>query len=127
MARRESTRVPSRSHRMVVMAVISPRLTHVCPHAPTARLCIKDYRHSLICYFSRADTNEGTAYPDGTRCAMRNAIFYVTYNGLYNFTNGIGTQTQLLISGLESIREGLMTQYGPIDVHVVCPLPDGHT
>ena len=58
---------------------------------------------------------------------MRNAIFYLTYNGLYNFTNGIGTQTQLLISGLEAIQEALIAQYGPIDVHVVCPLPDAHT
>jgi glycosyltransferase involved in cell wall biosynthesis len=58
---------------------------------------------------------------------MRNAIFYLTYNGLYNFTNGIGTQTQLLISGLEAIQETLRTQYGCIDVHVVCPMPDAHT
>jgi glycosyltransferase involved in cell wall biosynthesis len=58
---------------------------------------------------------------------MRNAIFYLTYNGLYNFTNGIGTQTQLLISGLEVLREMLLGRYGPIDVHVVCPSPDAHT
>ena len=58
---------------------------------------------------------------------MRNAIFYLTYNGLYNFTNGIGTQTQLLISGLEVLRESLVRQYGPIDVHLVCPLPDALT
>ena len=58
---------------------------------------------------------------------MRNGIFYLTYNGLYNFTNGIGTQTQLLISGLEVLREMLVRQYGPIDVHVVCPSPDAHT
>src|SRR5262245_48980029 len=58
---------------------------------------------------------------------MRNAIFYLTYNGLYNFTNGIATQTQLLTSGLEALREALMTTYGPIDVHMVCPLPDAHT
>jgi glycosyltransferase involved in cell wall biosynthesis len=58
---------------------------------------------------------------------MRNAIFYLTYNGLYNFTNGIGTQTQLLISGLELLREMLVRWYGPIDVHVVCPSPDAHT
>jgi glycosyltransferase involved in cell wall biosynthesis len=58
---------------------------------------------------------------------MRNAIFYLTYNGLYNFTNGIGTQTQLLISGLERILEGLRTEHGPIDVHVVCPSPDANT
>ncbi len=58
---------------------------------------------------------------------MRNAIFYLTYNGLYNFTNGIGTQTQLLITGFEVIREALMTPYGPIDLHVVCPAPDART
>jgi len=58
---------------------------------------------------------------------MRNAIFYLTYNGLYNLTNGIGTQTQLLISGLEVLREMLVSRYGPIDVHVVCPSPDAHT
>jgi glycosyltransferase involved in cell wall biosynthesis len=58
---------------------------------------------------------------------MRNAIFYLTYNGLYNFTNGIGTQTQLLIGGLELLRETLVRRYGPIDVHVVCPSPDAHT
>src|SRR6516165_7235023 len=55
---------------------------------------------------------------------MRNAIFYLTYNGLYNFTNGIGTQTQLLISGLEVLRDSLVQQYGPLDLHVVCPSPD---
>jgi glycosyltransferase involved in cell wall biosynthesis len=58
---------------------------------------------------------------------MRNALFYLTYNGLYNFTNGIATQTQTLISGLEAIHEALVEQYGRIDVHVICPLPDAHT
>jgi hypothetical protein len=56
--------------------------------------------------------------------AMRNAIFYLTYNGIYNFTNGIGTQTQLLLRGLERLRPDLERQYGPIHLHVVCPLPD---
>ncbi len=58
---------------------------------------------------------------------MRNAIFYLTYNGLYNFTNGIGTQAQLLISGLEAMQEALVTRYGPIDLHLICPSPDAHT
>lgn len=58
---------------------------------------------------------------------MRNAIFYLTYNGVYNFTNGIGTQTQLLISGFERLRESLVEHYGPIDLHVLCPAPDEHT
>ncbi|HTT75846.1 MAG TPA: glycosyltransferase family 4 protein [Candidatus Binataceae bacterium] len=58
---------------------------------------------------------------------MRNAIFYLTYNGVYNFTNGIGTQTQLLISGLEALRERLTESYSSIDLHVVCPAPDANT
>lgn len=55
---------------------------------------------------------------------MQNAIFYLTYNGIYNLTNGIGTQTQLLLGGLERLHHDLDTQYGPIDVHVICPAPD---
>ncbi|MDH3598585.1 MAG: hypothetical protein OEU26_02975, partial [Candidatus Tectomicrobia bacterium] len=58
---------------------------------------------------------------------MRNALFYLTYNGLYNFTNGIGTQTQLLLGGLEMLHEALAADYGPLDVHVICPLPDAQT
>jgi glycosyltransferase involved in cell wall biosynthesis len=58
---------------------------------------------------------------------MCRAIFYLTYNGLYNFTNGIGTQTQLLLSGMEAMRPALVAQYGAIDVHVVCPLPEAQT
>ena len=58
---------------------------------------------------------------------MHNAIFYLTYNGVYNFTNGIGTQTQLLLSGLERIKDDLEEEFGPIDVHGVCPVPDALT
>ena len=58
---------------------------------------------------------------------MRNAIFYLTYNGLYNFTNGIGTQTQLLITGLEALQDELAKTYSSIDLHVMCPEPDTQT
>ena len=58
---------------------------------------------------------------------MRNVIFYLTYNGLYNFTNGIGTQTQLLITGLEALHDELAKIYGSIDLHVICPEPDPQT
>ena len=57
----------------------------------------------------------------------RHALVYCTYNGIYNFTNGIGTQTQLLLRGLERRQEALVTEFGAIDVHVVCPLPDQDT
>ncbi len=58
---------------------------------------------------------------------MRNALFYLTYNGLYNFTNGIGTQTQLFLSGLERLRTTIEACYGPLDTHVVAPQPEGPT
>src|ERR1700688_394756 len=58
---------------------------------------------------------------------MSNAIFYLTYNGLYNFTNGIGTQTQLLITGLEALHDELARTYSSIDLHVICPEPDTQT
>ena len=37
--------------------------------------------------------------------SIRSAIVYLTYNGIYNFTNGIGTQSQLLLSGLEHLKD----------------------
>jgi glycosyltransferase involved in cell wall biosynthesis len=58
---------------------------------------------------------------------MPKAIFYLTYNGIYNFTNGIGTQMQLLLHGLERLQPTLERQYGPIHLHVVCPHPDDAT
>lgn len=58
---------------------------------------------------------------------MRRALFYLTYNGIYNFTNGIGTQTQLLLRGLEQLQPHLTRQYGPFALHLVCPQPDEHT
>ena len=58
---------------------------------------------------------------------MPNAIFYLTYNGIYNFTNGIGTQTQLLLRGMERLQPAFERQYGPITLHVVCPRSDDAT
>jgi hypothetical protein len=58
---------------------------------------------------------------------MPNALFYLTYNGIYNFTNGIGTQTQLLLRGLERLQPELERQYGPLHLHMVCPRPDDAT
>ena len=58
---------------------------------------------------------------------MTHAIIYLTYNGLYNFTNGIGTQTQLLLRGLEVLQDTLTQQSGPLHLHIVCPQPDTAT
>src|SRR5918996_1052241 len=69
----------------------------------------------------------GRVLRKGGSFVMRNALFYFTYNGLYNFTNGIGTQTQLLLSGLEHIRTHIEARYGTLDTHVVAPRPEGAT
>ncbi len=58
---------------------------------------------------------------------MGKALFYLTYNGIYNFTNGIGTQTQLLLGGMERLQHDLARRYGAVHLHIVCPLPDQHT
>jgi hypothetical protein len=59
--------------------------------------------------------------------SIRSAIAYLTYNGIYNFTNGIGTQSQLLLRGLEHLKEELYTEFGPLDFHAACPMPDQQT
>lgn len=58
---------------------------------------------------------------------MRSALVYLTYNGIYNFTNGIGTQTQLFLASLERLWPTLERTYGPVDLHIVCPQPDAAT
>ena len=58
---------------------------------------------------------------------MRHALVYLTYNGIYNFTNGIGTQTQLLLGGLEHLQADLAQVYGPLALHIVCPQPNATT
>jgi hypothetical protein len=52
---------------------------------------------------------------------MKNALFYLTYNGIYNNTNGIGTQTKTLLSGLLEGRDSLMDDLGDFDVHIITP------
>lgn len=56
--------------------------------------------------------------------SIRSALAYLTYNGIYNFTNGIGTQSQLLLSGLEHLKDELYTEFGTLDIHIACPMPD---
>lgn len=57
----------------------------------------------------------------------RHTLVYLTYNGIYNFTNGIGTQTQLFLATLERLRPTLEHAYGPLGLHIVCPQPDADT
>ena len=60
-------------------------------------------------------------------CDMSNAIFYLTYNGIYNFTNGIRIQTQLLLRGMERLQLVSNASTDRSTLHVVCPRPDDAT
>ena len=60
---------------------------------------------SFACFRSPTCTSLRSCRVKHYNGLMRNAVFYLTYNGLYNFTNGIGTQTQLLLGGMEMMQE----------------------
>lgn len=48
-------------------------------------------------------------------------IFYLTYNGIFNNTNGIGTQTKTFLAGMLRHRDELQQEFGPLSVHLVSP------
>jgi D-inositol-3-phosphate glycosyltransferase len=52
---------------------------------------------------------------------MKNGIFYLTYNGYYNHTTGIGTQTKLFLSGISSCYERFRSSYGDFEINLVVP------
>lgn len=50
---------------------------------------------------------------------MKRAIFYATYNGIFNNTNGVGTQTKTFLSGIDLFYERLQEEFGPFDLHLI--------
>ncbi len=48
-------------------------------------------------------------------------IFYLTFNGVVNNTNGIGTQTKLLLDGFDFFYDKLIEQYGDISLNIITP------
>ena len=57
---------------------------------------------------------------------MKKGIFYLTYNGYYNYSTGIGTQTKLFLGGIDSYYEQLKSSYGDFEINLVVPRYD-HT
>lgn len=55
---------------------------------------------------------------------MKKAIFYLTFNGIFNDTNGIATQTINTIKMISEQRVDLESLYGEIDFYTVCPEPN---
>ncbi|MHB8576284.1 MAG: glycosyltransferase family 4 protein [Dehalococcoidia bacterium] len=50
---------------------------------------------------------------------VRRAIFYLTYNGVFNNTNGIGTQTKTFLAGMLRHHDELRAEFGEFAVHLV--------
>lgn len=52
---------------------------------------------------------------------MKNGIFFLTYDGYYNFTSGIGTQTKTFLKGLEAYYGEYSKRYGEFEVNLIIP------
>ncbi|MBU1110084.1 glycosyltransferase family 4 protein [Patescibacteria group bacterium] len=50
-----------------------------------------------------------------------NGIFFLTYNGYYNYTTGIGTQTKLFLGGIDAHYERYKSLYGDFEINLVVP------
>jgi glycosyltransferase involved in cell wall biosynthesis len=55
---------------------------------------------------------------------MARAIFYLTYNGIFNNTNGIGTQTKTFLAGISYHFAALCDEFGELAIHLVGPVYD---
>jgi hypothetical protein len=62
MSRRESTRVPSKSHKIVVMVMVSPRATFLPSREPIALWCANDYTAAIAVSRMLRDAANGKAY-----------------------------------------------------------------
>lgn len=49
------------------------------------------------------------------------AIFYLTFNGIFNNTNGLGTQTKLLLDGFDFFKKDFEKDYGNIKLNIITP------
>ena len=65
MSSRESTSVPSRSHTIVVIVMISPRATCLPSHVPIALVGLRDYTHAIDRSCMPGDTAEGISCAHG--------------------------------------------------------------
>jgi len=54
--------------------------------------------------------------------SKKRALFYLTFNGVYNNNNGIGTQTKLLLDGTTKYYKELTSQFGDFSVNIVSPI-----
>ncbi len=55
---------------------------------------------------------------------MKNGIFFLTFDGYYNFTSGIGTQTKTFLRGIEFHYEKYAEKYGDFEINLIVPTFD---
>jgi hypothetical protein len=53
---------------------------------------------------------------------MKRGIFNLTFNGIFNNTNGIGTQTKTLLQGIENDYIKLCEEFGEFELNIVAPI-----
>lgn len=56
------------------------------------------------------------------KSSKKRALFYLTFNGVYNNNNGIGTQTKLLLEGVIKYYDDFMSKFGDFSVNIVTPV-----
>lgn len=52
---------------------------------------------------------------------MKNGIFFLTYDGYYNFTSGIGTQTKTLLRGIDRYYKKYSRIFGDFEINLIIP------
>lgn len=52
---------------------------------------------------------------------IKNGIFFLTYDGYYNFTSGIGTQTKTFLKGIDAYHEKYADVYGDFEINLIVP------
>lgn len=53
---------------------------------------------------------------------MKKSIFYLTFNGVFNNTNGVGTQTKTLLQGIELNYQKLTDEFGAFELNLIVPI-----
>ncbi len=55
---------------------------------------------------------------------MKKGIVFLTYDGYYNYTTGIGTQTKIFLRGLQEFHGNFEIEFGSFEVNLIVPKYD---
>ena len=57
----------------------------------------------------------------------KRAIYYLTFNGVYNINNGIGSQTKLFLEGIEKYYDIFSKNFGNFSLNIITPIYNPNT